>query len=65
MNVIDDGTGDVDYECIQKSILDSNVVNMSLIIIEGNDGSIDAADSTCHGYYIIKFSSSLYTLKQT
>ena len=38
-------------------------MNMSLIIIEGNYGSINYDDSTCHGYYIIKFSSLVYTLQ--
>ena len=34
---------------------------MSLIIMEGKYVAIDADYSSCHGYYIIKFSSSLYT----
>ena len=38
-------------------------MNMSLIIMEGNYVAVDADDSTCHGYYIIKFSSSTYTLQ--
>ena len=38
-------------------------MKMSLIRIEGNCGAIDADDSTCHGYYIIRFSSYPYTLK--
>ena len=36
---------------------------MSLIIMEGNYGAIDADDSSCNGYYIIKISSSPYTLQ--
>ena len=36
-------------------------MNMSLIIREGNSVAVDADDFTCHGYYIIKFSSSIYT----
>ena len=36
---------------------------MPLIIMKGNDDAIDADDSTYHGYYIIKFSSSPYTLQ--
>ena len=39
-------------------------MNMSLIVMEGNCGTIDAGDYTCHSYYIIKFSSSLYTLQE-
>ena len=38
-------------------------MNMSLIIMVGQYGAIDMYDSSCHGYYIIKFSSSPYTLK--
>ena len=38
-------------------------MNKTLIINEGNYDAIDADDSTSHGYYIIKFSSSLYTLQ--
>ena len=38
-------------------------MNMSLVIMEGNYGSIDADDSSLYGYYIIKFSSSPYNLQ--
>ena len=38
-------------------------MNISLIIIEGNYGAIDADDFTCNGYYIIRNSLSLYTLQ--
>ena len=38
-------------------------MNMYLISMEGKYGAIDADDSLCHGYYIIKFSSSAYTLQ--
>ena len=38
-------------------------MNMSLIIIEVKYGEIDTGDSSCHGYYIIKFSLSPYTLQ--
>ena len=36
---------------------------MYLIIIEVKYGAIDTDDSSCHGYCIIKFSSSPYTLQ--
>ena len=36
---------------------------MSLIILEEKYGAIDADDSSYHGYYIIKFYSSPYTLQ--
>ena len=39
-------------------------MNMSLIIMEVKYGAIDTDDSLCHGYYIIKFSSYLYTLQE-
>ena len=38
-------------------------MNMYSIIMEGKYGAIDADDSLCHGYYIIKSSSSPYTLQ--
>ena len=38
-------------------------MNMSLVSIEGNYGAIDADDSTCKSYYIIRISSSPYTLQ--
>ena len=38
-------------------------MNIYLIIVEGKYVAIDADDSTCHGYYIIRFSSSPYTLQ--
>ena len=34
-----------------------------LIIMEGDYVAIGADDATCHGYYIIRFSSSMYTLQ--
>ena len=37
---------------------------MSLIVTEGKYGAIDADDSLCHGYYIIKISSSTYPLQE-
>ena len=36
---------------------------MSFIVMEVNYGTIDSDYSTCHGYYIIIFSSSPYTLQ--
>ena len=36
---------------------------MYLIIMEVKYGAIDTYDSSYHGYYIIKFSSSTYTLQ--
>ena len=38
-------------------------MNITLIIFEGSYGAIDSDDSTCHGYYIIIFSSYPYKLK--
>ena len=38
-------------------------MNMSLIIPEGKHGAIDTDDSSWHGFYIIMFSSSPYTLQ--
>ena len=55
MIFFDDETEEEYYEHMNRTILDGNVMNMSLIIMEGNYGAIDADDSSCHGYYIIKF----------
>ena len=38
-------------------------MNMSLIVVEGKYGAIDADYSSCHCYYIIKFASSPYNLQ--
>ena len=40
---------DTYIKTINRTLLDGNVMNMSLFIIEGNYGAIDAGDSTCHG----------------
>ena len=50
------------YENMNRTIPDGNVMNVSLIIIEGKYDAIDAGDFLCHGYYIINFSSSPCTL---
>ena len=39
-------------------------MNMSLIVMEDMYGTSDTDDSTFHGYCIIIFSSSPYTLQQ-
>ena len=38
-------------------------MNMYLILKEGYCGDIDADDSTCHDYHIIKLYSSPYTFQ--
>ena len=38
-------------------------MNMYLIIREGKYGAIDTDNSSCHGYYIIKFYSLPYNLQ--
>ena len=63
MNFLDDGKNEELYENINRTIIDGNVMNTYLIIIEGKHGTIDTDDYLCHGYYIIKFSSSPYTLQ--
>ena len=51
------------YKHINQTILDGNLMNTYLIIMEGKYYDINADDSTCHGYYIIKFSSSPHNLQ--
>ena len=48
---------------MNQNILDGNVMNMPLIVTEGNYSAIKYDDFTCHGWYIARFSSSLYTLQ--
>ena len=63
MNDLNNGTDEEYYKNYNWTILDGNVINMSLIIIEGKYGAIDTDNFLCHSYYIIKFSSSPYTLQ--
>ena len=64
MNFVGDGTYEDNYEHIIQTILDGNVMNMSLIIMEDKYIAIDSYDSSCHGYNIIKFSLSPYILQE-
>ena len=63
MIFLDDEADTAHYECINQTIPYGNVMTMSLINIEENHGAIDADDYKCHGYYIIIFSSSPYTIQ--
>ena len=63
LNFSYNGTDEKIYKHINQTILDGNVMNIYLIIMLGKYGAIDNDDYYCHGYYIIKFSSSTYTLK--
>ena len=63
MNCLDDGTDEYYYKNINRTILDGNVMKMSLIFMELNYDEIDTDNYLCRGYYIIKFSSSPYTLQ--
>ena len=64
MNFLDDVIDEEYYEDINQTILDGNVMNMSLICIEVEYGAINNNDSLCHGYYTIKFSSFPYNLQE-
>ena len=50
------------YESTNRNIIEGNMMKVSLIITKRNFGAIDSDNSSRHGYYIIRFSSSLYTL---
>ena len=39
-------------------------MDVYLIIMEGKFSSVDARDSSCHGYFIIKFSSNPYAFQE-
>ena len=47
--IFEDVTNEEEYEHINRTIIDGNMVNISVIIMEGNFGAIGADDSTCHG----------------
>ena len=63
MIFLNGGTYEKYYNHINLAIIDGNVINVSLINAEGKYGAIDADDSSCHGYYIIRFSSSSLIFK--
>ena len=63
MSFLDDGTDEVQYIHINKTKLYGNVMSMYLIIMVVQQGDIYADDSMCHGYYIIIFYLSIYTLQ--
>ena len=50
------GTYEEDQDHSNQNIIDDNVLNMSLIIMEGSYGAIDSGNSKFHGYYIVRFS---------
>ena len=56
MNFIYDGTENMKYEFINRTTIDVNVMNMSLIITKLNYDAIDYYDTSFHGYCIIRFS---------
>ena len=49
MICFDDGTNEEHCKHINRTILDNNVLNMSLIIVKDNYGAIDDDDSSYHG----------------
>ena len=63
MIFFDDGSYEEYYEHINLTIIYGNMMNMSLIIMEGKYSAIGADASSCYGYYIINFSSTTYTLQ--
>ena len=63
INFLNDGTDNVEYECINLTIVDGNLMYISLIVIQGEYGAIDYDSSTCYGYYIIIFYSPPYNLQ--
>ena len=50
MNFIYDRTDEVEYEHINRTIIDGHFNNISLIISKGDYYAIDAYDTSSHGY---------------
>ena len=63
MNFIDHETYGVEYEHINRTLLDEDVTNISLLIYKGEVGAIDSKIKSCHSYYIIKFTLTPYTFQ--
>ena len=42
MIFFNDGTYEENYKRINQTILDGNLINMSLVIMEGNCGAVDS-----------------------
>ena len=59
----DDWIDEEEYEHKIRTIIDGDLMNMSLIITEGNYCAIDADGSKCNGYYIISVFPYPYTLQ--
>ena len=64
MEFIDKGSDEEEYEEFHKIVLDSLANNTAQTIQVGSIGSIDADDKHSHGYYMVGFSSSTYTLQE-
>ena len=64
VNFIYYGTYYVEYEHKNITIIDGNVTKMLLVIYKGEFSDIDSEDTLYHRYYIIRFTSNKYTLKE-
>ena len=50
MIFLDNGTDEEYYKNFNQTIIDVNVMKMSLVITEGKYGAIDTGNYSCHGY---------------
>ena len=64
MNFLYDVKDEAECEHMNINILSVNVTNIYFIILKLNYGTIDTDDTPFHGYYIIMFSLSRYTLQE-
>ena len=55
MKFIDNVTDKVEYEHINRTILNGNITNRYLIFSKGSYGAINDDDTSFHGYYIVIF----------
>ena len=51
------------FEEVHQVVLDGIIDHMALLVQYGKYGSINTADSSTNGYYVIKLISEAYTLK--
>ena len=64
LNFLYDVKDEAECEHMNINILSVNVTNIYFIILKLNYGTIDTDDTPFHGYYIIMFSLSRYTLQE-
>ena len=64
MDFIEKYMDEKEYESVHKNLQDSLVNNAAQVIQVGSIGDFDAENIHSHGYYMVEFISSLFTLQE-